>query len=112
VWMVYIDETFFSYMKALSPSATDLELRSLTSLDYLQRMLHALSQRLLARRDFEAVQTYLSVLMRTHGEVLSENAELRKELEALLNVQKKESGRVLELIAANLGTLAFVRDIF
>lgn len=88
----------------------DLELRSLVSLDSLQVFLHALSQRLRSHRDFEAVQTYLNVFLRMHGDVMVANVTLRAELQKLLGIQKRESGRVLELIAASLGTLAFVRD--
>lgn len=104
------DEEFFTYAKSLLPAAVDLELRSLVTLDVLHSFIHALTQRLRSHRDFEAVQTYLNVFTRMHGDVLIENAELRGELEMLLKVQKKESERVLELIASSLGTLAFVRD--
>ncbi|KAI0031820.1 Utp21-domain-containing protein [Vararia minispora EC-137] len=104
------NESFFSYTKTLLPAALDLELRSLTALDHLAHFLRALTQRLTSRQDFEAVQTYLAVLVRVHGDVLVANLELRQHLEALLAAQRRESGRVLELIAASLGTLAFVRD--
>ena len=105
------DEDFFNYTKALSPAAVDLELRaSLVTIDELRRFLRALAARLGAKRDFEAVQTYLAVFMRAHEDELVANTELREELENLLGVQKRESGRVLELITANLGMLAFVRD--
>ncbi|THH13858.1 hypothetical protein EW146_g6403 [Bondarzewia mesenterica] len=103
-------ELFFSYTKALSPAAIDLELRSLVTLDALQLFLHALTQRLRSHRDFEAVQTYLNVFLRMHGDVLIANVEVRRDLETLLEIQKRESDRVLELIASSLGTLAFVRD--
>ncbi|ETW85975.1 hypothetical protein HETIRDRAFT_60335 [Heterobasidion irregulare TC 32-1] len=103
-------DAFFSYAKSLSAAAVDLELRSLVSLDSLQAFLHALSQRLRSHRDFEAVQTYLNVFLRMHGDVMVANVTLRAELQKLLGIQKRESGRVLELIAASLGTLAFVRD--
>lgn len=45
-----------------------------------------------------------------HADVLVANAELQSELERLMDVQRRESERVLELIASSLGTLGFVRD--
>ena len=81
------------------------------ALPALRRFLHCLLQRLKSHRDFEAVQTYLNVFLRMHGDELIENAELRADLEKLLELQKQESDRVLELISSSLGTLAFVRDV-
>lgn len=80
-------------------------------MDSLSFFINALSRRLLSHRDFEAVQTLQIVFLRMHGEVLIANPELRPKLEGLMEVQRKESQKVLELIASSLGTLGFVRDI-
>ena len=80
-------------------------------MDSLSFFINALSRRLLSHRDFEAVQTLQIVFLRMHGEVLIANPELRPKLEGLMEVQRKESQKVLELIASSLGTLDFVRDI-
>ncbi|KAJ7741593.1 Utp21 specific WD40 associated putative domain-containing protein [Mycena maculata] len=103
-------EEFFSFAKALSPAAIDLELRSLVMLDSLRTFVVALTRRLESHRDFEAVQTFQNVFLRMHAEVIIENPELQAELETLMQVQRKESERVLELIASSLGTLGFVRE--
>ncbi|KAJ7174015.1 Utp21 specific WD40 associated putative domain-containing protein [Mycena crocata] len=103
-------EDFFSFAKTLSPAAIDLELRSLVMLDSLRTFVVALRQRLVSRRDFEAVQTFQNVFLRMHADVIVENPELQDELDTLMQVQKKESERVLELIASSLGTLGFVRE--
>ncbi|EJF66083.1 Utp21-domain-containing protein [Dichomitus squalens LYAD-421 SS1] len=103
-------EEFFNYAKALSPAAMDLELRSLVSLDSLRMFIGALTSRLLSHRDFEAVQTFMNVFLRMHGDVLTTNEELRNELETLAETQRKKSERLLELLASSLGTLGFVRD--
>ncbi|KAI6028634.1 Utp21 specific WD40 associated putative domain-containing protein [Pisolithus orientalis] len=100
----------FDYIKSLSPAAIDVELRSLVTLHHHRQFLCALKQRLLSHRDFEAVQTLQNVFLRLHGDVLVENAELQSELEDLLELQKKESTRILELLSSSLGTLAFVRE--
>ncbi|KAG5635440.1 hypothetical protein H0H81_011247 [Sphagnurus paluster] len=104
-------EDFFVFAKSLSPPALDLEIRSLVTLESLGVFANALTRRLLTRRDFEAVQAMQNVFLNIHGDVLIENEELQAILEGLLAVQKKESQRVLDLIASSLGTLGFVRDI-
>lgn len=89
----------------------DVEIRSLVTIENLQLFMIALIQRLRSRRDFEAVQTYQNVFLRIHGEVLVANPELLETMEKLLNVQKSESERVLDLVTSSLGTLAFVREV-
>ncbi|KAH9997323.1 Utp21-domain-containing protein [Russula vinacea] len=103
-------DAFFTFAKSLSPAAADLEIRSLATIQDLSLFLCALSQRLKSRRDFEAVQTYLNLFLRVHGEVLVSNPELRADLESFLSLQRQESSRLLDSIASCLGTLAFVRD--
>ncbi|KIM87254.1 hypothetical protein PILCRDRAFT_96034 [Piloderma croceum F 1598] len=103
-------EAFFSYVKTLSPAAVDLELRSLSTLDHIRLFLRALTRRLSSRRDFEAVQTLENVFLRMHADIIVANQELQGELQRLMDVQRRESERVLELIASSLGTLGFVRD--
>ncbi|KAJ7273299.1 Utp21 specific WD40 associated putative domain-containing protein [Mycena rebaudengoi] len=103
-------EDFFAFAKTLSPAAIDLELRSLVMLDSLRTFINALTRRLLSHRDFEAVQTFQNVFLRMNAEVIVDNPELQADLERLMEVQRKESERVLELIASSLGTLGFVRE--
>jgi len=105
------DDEFFDYAKTLTPAAVDLEIRSLVTIENLRTFMVALIQRLRSRRDFEAVQTYQSVFLKTHGEVLVENAELLETMKELLSVQKVESERVLDLVTSSLGTLDFVREV-
>jgi U3 small nucleolar RNA-associated protein 21 len=76
----------------------------------LRLFLQALTRRLLSHRDFEAVQAFENVFLRMHADVIVANPELQCDMEKLMDVQKRESGRILELIASSLGTLGFVRD--
>ncbi|KAI0691037.1 Utp21-domain-containing protein [Cytidiella melzeri] len=104
-------ETFYSYIKTLSPAAIDVELRSLVTLDVQRLFLTSLIQRLKSHRDFEAVQTLENVFLRMHGDVLVANSEVGEELRKLREVQRAESERVLELLASSLGTLGFVKEV-
>jgi U3 small nucleolar RNA-associated protein 21 len=119
--MGQLDENFFLYMKTLSPAAVDLELRSLADApanrSYFAAFLDALAARLRTHRDFEAVQTFLAVFLRLHGaSVVEDNAaddadELQGALARIIENQRTESERVLELVSSSLGTLSFVRDV-
>ena len=109
--MLTVDETLFSYITSLAPAAIDLELRSLVTLEHLKLFLNALTRRLRSRRDFEAVQTFLNVLLRLHGEVMVANPEIREDLEKVKDAQVEESRRILEAISSSLGALSFVRDV-
>ncbi|GAA5925720.1 rRNA-processing protein UTP21 [Sporobolomyces koalae] len=106
-------QSFFEYLKALSPSALDLEIRSLTTLPHLRTFLHSLWSRLRSHRDFEATQTFLAVFLRIHGDVLISNPEdgIREKLLAIQTEQKKEAERLIDLTHYNLGTLAFLRGV-
>ncbi|WVQ82957.1 hypothetical protein IAT38_005093 [Cryptococcus sp. DSM 104549] len=100
---------FFEYMKALSPSSLDLEIRSLLSLVHLSLFITALTRRLQSHRDFEAVQAIMAVFLSVHGDMLIANAELKEGLVTLREEQGKESKRLRELVGYTLGTLAFLR---
>ncbi|SCZ96552.1 BZ3500_MvSof-1268-A1-R1_Chr8-2g10291 [Microbotryum saponariae] len=103
-------ESFFTYLKALSPSSTDLEIRSLTLLPHLSLFLSALNRRLASHRDFEAVQAYLSLFLRIHGDVVVQNTELLEPLLRIDAMLKQEADRLVERTARALGTLAFLRS--
>ncbi|KAJ4487730.1 Utp21 specific WD40 associated putative domain-containing protein [Lentinula aciculospora] len=103
-------ESFFSFAKTLSAAAVDLELRSLLTLDSLRIFINALTQRLLSHQDFEAVQVFIRVFLRMHADMIISNGELHDDVEKLMKVQHSESQRILELVAASLGALGFVRD--
>lgn len=103
-------ENFFAFAKTLSPAALDLELRSLTTVDNRKSFLLALKRRLSSHRDFEAVQALQKVFLAMYANELIADPELVEEMQELLQVQKKESDKILELIASSLGTLGFVKD--
>jgi U3 small nucleolar RNA-associated protein 21 len=102
--------SFFEHLKSLPPSLLDLEIRSLLSLPHLSAFIVALTQRLRSHRDFEAVQAYLAVFLRVHGDVLVANEELLEGLRSLRAEQAKEGGRLGKLVGYSLGTLGFLRS--
>ncbi|GAA5874734.1 hypothetical protein JCM16303_002966 [Sporobolomyces ruberrimus] len=106
-------QSFYEYLKALSPSALDLEIRSLTTLPHLRAFLHSLLARLRSHRDFEATETFLAVFLRIHGDVLISNPEdgIREKMLDIQKEQKKEAERLIDLTHYNLGTLAFLRGV-
>lgn len=106
---VHSDNTFFEYIKSLSPAAIDLEIRSLLSLTHLESFLYALIGRLRSHRDFEAIQALLSVCLTIHGDLLIANEELAGVLRELKVEQVKESERLMNLVNYNLGTMSFLR---
>jgi U3 small nucleolar RNA-associated protein 21 len=108
--MLHIDEDFFTYIKTLSPAAIDLEVRSIASSVSLRNFINALIWRLESHRDFEAVQAFEKIFLNIHSEAILADPDVCEDLRNLQVVQKKESKRVLELIASSLGTLNFVRD--
>ena len=95
----------------MTPAAIDLEVRALVSLEGLNTFVNALLRRLKSHRDFELVQTLISVLLRIHGDVFLENSELTEPLANLRKTQMEESGRLLDVISASMGTLGFIRDV-
>jgi U3 small nucleolar RNA-associated protein 21 len=73
--------------------------------------MHALERRLKSHRDFEAVQSLIAVFLRIKAEVLIQNVELEPLLRSMLEAERKESRRIIELLTSSLGILSFVRNI-
>lgn len=64
---------FISYLKSLSPSSTDLELRSLRSyapLTEIISFIKTLTASLRRHRDYELVQAWMAMLLRIHSDVI------------------------------------------
>ncbi|RAL66781.1 hypothetical protein DID88_007564 [Monilinia fructigena] len=61
---------FIDHLKTLSPSAADLEIRSLTptSNELINFIIHALTSRLSQKRDYELVQAWMAVFLKLHNE--------------------------------------------
>ncbi|KAG0149368.1 hypothetical protein CROQUDRAFT_39845 [Cronartium quercuum f. sp. fusiforme G11] len=120
-------EDFFEYVSNLSPSALDIELRSITTNDQLKALLQALTTRLATGREFEMVQAIMSVVLKVHGQQIIEHnadrspaellacameddkASVTDMMRKLLKVQEESAIKLKKLVDYGIGVSAFVR---
>lgn len=123
------DEAFFTRLFSLTPSALDVEIRSLATENELILFIKALTARLKSRKDFEAVQAVMNVFLTAHSEVLIGEGEepsfgddmeedgtkgaddLKKALQDMLDVQVKETKAIGNLVRSSLGMVAWARGV-
>ena len=106
-------EPFIVYLKSLSPSKADIEIRSLnpTSLpSELTLFVRALSARLKQRRDYEAVQAWMSVFLKIHGDVIRQSADTVEALVEWKQLQEMESKRIGSIVGYCNGVVSFLRS--
>ena len=131
---------FITHLASLSPSAADIEIRSLSPMPISSDVLadnemtlfvRALTQRLSQKRDFELVQAWMAVFLKLHGEIIinapeeEEDGEgqgdedkeegkaargLRKELRAWREVMQGETKRLGEVVDYCIGVIGFLRS--
>ncbi|KAA1120251.1 hypothetical protein PGT21_037312 [Puccinia graminis f. sp. tritici] len=119
-------EEFFEYLGNLSPSALDLEIRSLSDIQHLLSLIKALETRLKEGQDFEMVQAIMRVFLKVHGPRLAgsegtsifglpdQDDERHKILPAinhLLAVQEEVCAQLNRLVDYGIGVSAFVRGL-
>ncbi|MBW0470269.1 hypothetical protein O181_009984 [Austropuccinia psidii MF-1] len=117
---------FYDYVRNLSPSALDLEIRSLSSAQHLLLLIQALIIRLEQGQDFEMVQAIMSVMLKVHGPRLfksphftglkaldegSIEGKLIKETGKLLLAQEKATQKINQLVDYGIGVSAFIRGL-
>lgn len=105
---------FIEHIKRLSPSATDLEFRSLNieDIDHFTYFIKAMTSRLEERKDYELVQAWMSMFLKIHGDVLSDNCddtELSEALSKWQEVEQKEKKRLDDLVGYCTGVVSFLR---
>jgi U3 small nucleolar RNA-associated protein 21 len=110
------DTEFIEYLKTLSPSTADLELRSLSvgegsqESNELLHFIRALTQRLMSRRDYELTQAWMTVFLRLHFDIVMENEDVLKELHTWKEHQEKERDRLDSLVGYCGGVVGFLRS--
>ncbi|KAL2136753.1 hypothetical protein VTI74DRAFT_1794 [Chaetomium olivicolor] len=107
---------FLEHLKSLSPSAADLELRSLSignGDDASNELLHfikALTTRLIAKRDYELTQAWMTVFLRLHFDLVMANQSLLNALAEWKEYQAKERDRLDDLVGYCGGVVGFLRS--
>ncbi|KAH9824151.1 Utp21 specific WD40 associated putative domain-containing protein [Melampsora americana] len=103
-------EDFFGYVRNLSPSALDIELRSITTDDQMKALLRALTARLTKGKEFEMIQAILSVFLKIHGqEIIATEEDLPGDGDLLAYAQEASTSKLKRLVDYGIGVSAFVR---
>ncbi|GJN66761.1 hypothetical protein PLIIFM63780_004229 [Purpureocillium lilacinum] len=109
-------DEFIEHLKSLSPSSADLELRSLSvgtgdnKDNELLHFIHALTARLMARKDYELTQAWMTVFLRLHFDVVMESTTLLAALEQWKAHQEQECNRLDDLVGYCGGVVSFLRS--
>lgn len=106
-------ESFIKHLKSLSPSAADIEIRSLNPLaspNELVLFVDVLTGRLRQRRDYEVVQAWMAVFLKVHGEVIAQDGSVKEALISWRDAQNSEARRMGSLAGYCSGVVAFLRS--
>ncbi|RKF72731.1 U3 small nucleolar RNA-associated protein 21-like protein [Golovinomyces cichoracearum] len=101
---------FIDHLKTLSPSAADLELRSLDPCEEFVPFVTALTHRLRERLDYELVQAWMSVFLRLHSDSINCHPEVVKALQEWRIEHTREAQRIGELVSYCGGVVSFLRS--
>lgn len=102
-----------AHLSSLPPSAADIAIRTMDTMEpytELYTFVQALTARLQERRDYELVQTWMSVFLRLHGDVIVGEEGLVKELRKWQEEAKRERERVGGLVGYSVGVVGWVRS--
>lgn len=112
-----VDDAFIEHLKSLSPSSADLELRSMSIGDAndsdsneLLHFIRALTARLVARRDYELTQAWMTVFLRLHFDLVMESEVLLGELQKWKAQEEREKERLDNLVGYCGGVVGFLRS--
>lgn len=111
-------EPLLTHLSTLAPSAADAEIRSLANMEEMTTFIQALTARLRQKRDYELVQTWMSVFLRAHsGELMGIGGgdapgreQAREALREWREVQGREGKRLAELVGYCSGVLGWLRS--
>lgn len=111
-------EPFIAHLLSLSPSQSDIQIRSLSPPHELILFVRALTARLRQKRDYELIQTWMTVFLKCHGESIkvatAENEEggrgMRACLEEWRDVAREEGARLGAKVGFCMGVVAWVRS--
>ncbi|EJT77693.1 hypothetical protein GGTG_02797 [Gaeumannomyces tritici R3-111a-1] len=109
---------FIEHLKSLSPSTADLELRSLSNgsaadedgVNELVHFIKALTARLVARRDYELTQAWMTVFLRLHCDAAVGDEDVLEALRDWKTQQEREKDRLDGLVGYCGGVVGFLRN--
>jgi len=76
----------------------------------LLHFIHALTARLMARKDYELTQAWMTVFLRLHFDVVMESTTLLAALEQWKAHQEQECNRLDDLVGYCGGVVSFLRS--
>ena len=76
----------------------------------LLHFIRAMTNRLMARRDYELTQAWMTVFLRLHFDVVMENQALLNALGVWKELQEKEKNRLDDLVGYCGGVVGFLRS--
>lgn len=102
-------EGLVKYLSSLSPSAADLDIRSLT-MQEMPTFVKALTAHLEQRRDFELVNTWMAVFLKLHNEFVGGIEDVRLAVLDFQKAMKIEEARLGESVGWARGVIEFLRS--
>lgn len=108
-------DRFIDHLKGLSPSLTDLEIRSLQSYEPFTEMISfidAITHHLKKKQDYELLQAWMSMFLKVHGDVLlqnKENTEIAHSLVAWANEEQGLFTKIDVLVKYCSGVINYIR---
>jgi U3 small nucleolar RNA-associated protein 21 len=111
------DASLLEEMKAMGPSAIDIEVRSLGedmggSIELMQRFLHFILYILSTKRNFELANAYLGLFLKIHGEEVSKSDELIATLEQIKEVHDLNWSRLEAYFNKSLSVVSYIKSAF
>ncbi|KAJ5101463.1 hypothetical protein NUU61_003685 [Penicillium alfredii] len=116
-------DPFIDHLKSLAPAKADLEIRSLDPRvrdghSELSDFVIALTARLRLKRDFEVVNAWMAVFLKSHADTVGlcshrdepEYRLLRKALTSWSHEQQQEGRRLAEMVGYCRGVVGFLRS--
>ncbi|KIW32533.1 uncharacterized protein PV07_04066 [Cladophialophora immunda] len=97
------------HLSSLTPSAADLEIRSL-ALSEMPLFIDFLTHQLRQRTSFELVNTWMSVFLRVHGDFVNEVDDVREKVVEWRKAMVEEETRLSELVGYTRGVVEFLRS--
>ena len=114
------EEEFTAVIKTMlekGPAALDIEIRSLGpegggTLTTLSQFLTLIQTGFKSNQNFEAIQSYLSLFLKLHGETIGKEESLVKTLKEIQSLQEEKWSQINEEIDESLCLVKFFKSSF